>query len=117
MLPLTELTGIEKRRAAMRDYKARLYYRGNVPSKQGQKKIPDRIVREEVAMGFKESGVYRKQFRHFVDGIAVGSESYVRQQIERLRDVGQYKRRKNPIKQLGGIHMSLREQRKTAVLF
>ncbi|MCP4604579.1 MAG: hypothetical protein GY847_29335 [Proteobacteria bacterium] len=31
MLPLSELTGLTKRGEAIRDYKARLYFRGNVP--------------------------------------------------------------------------------------
>lgn len=117
MLPLGELTGYKQRKAALRDYKARLYYRGNVPTKLGQADIPDRIVSEEEARGFKERGVFRKRLRHFADGVVLGSEAFVRKEIERLRDQGIYLRRKNPIPQLGGLQTSLREQRETAVAF
>jgi putative transposase len=117
MLPLGELTGYKQHKAALRDYKARLYYRGNVPTKRGQADIPDRIVSEEEARGFKERGVFRKRLRHFADGVVLGSEAFVRKEIERLRDQGIYLRRKNPIPQLGGMQTSLREQRETAVAF
>ncbi|MCP4604585.1 MAG: hypothetical protein GY847_29365, partial [Proteobacteria bacterium] len=100
-----------------RDYKARLYFRGNVPSKPGQKKISSRVLEEEAARGFTDRGIYRKRLRHFVDGIALGSESYVLEQVERLRESGQYKRRKNAVRQLGGIHMSVREQRQIGAVF
>ncbi|MCP4601932.1 MAG: hypothetical protein GY847_15695, partial [Proteobacteria bacterium] len=76
-----------------------------------------RVLEEEAARGFKDKGVYRKRLRHFVDGIALGSESYVLEQVARLRESGQYKRRKNAVRQLGGIHMSVREQRKIAAVF
>ena len=45
-----------------------------------------------------------------------GTESFIRDQLARLREEGQYLRRKNPIPQLVGIHLSLREQRCTAVV-
>ena len=114
MMPLGELTGYKQRKAGLRDYKARLYYRGNVPTKQGQATIPDRIVREEEARGFKERGIYRKRLRHFVDGVVIGSEGFVRQEIEKLREQGTYLRRKNPIINLGATGTSLRPQRETA---
>ncbi|MCP4603949.1 MAG: hypothetical protein GY847_26075 [Proteobacteria bacterium] len=117
MLPLSELTGLAKRGEAIRDYKARLYFRGNVPSKPGQKAISSRVLEEEAVRGFKDKGVYRKRLRHFVDGIALGSESYVLHQVEQLHESGQYKRRKNAVRQLGGIHMSVREQRQIGAVF
>ena len=117
MLPLGDLTGHKKPKAALRDYKARLYYRGNVSTKQGQVDIPKRILREEEARGFKERGIFRKRLRHFADGVVLGSESYVRQEIEKLREQGTYLRRKNPIAHLKGAGTTLRPQRKTAITF
>ncbi|MDJ0762841.1 MAG: hypothetical protein QNJ97_07605 [Myxococcota bacterium] len=114
MMPLRELTGIAKRRSAIADLKARVYYRGAVPSKTNQRAIPSRIVKEEEARGFKTHGIFRKRVRHFVDGVVIGSQGFVRDQIERLREQGQYKRRKHPIEQMGGLYISLREQRSTA---
>jgi hypothetical protein len=92
-----------------------LYYRGNVPTKEGQKAIPEHIIKAEEAQGFKSKGIYRKRLRYFVDGVVIGSEGFVRREIERLREQGQYLRRKNPIPQLDGINQSLREQRGMAI--
>lgn len=102
---------------AMIEYRERLYYRGNVPTRQGQKMISQKVLDQEIARGFATRGLYRKRLGYFVSGLAVGTESFIRDQLSRLREEGQYLRRKNPIPQLGGIHLSLREQRSTAVIF
>ena len=99
---------------AMIEYRERLYYRGNVPTRQGQKMISQKVLDQEIARGFATRGLYRKRLGYFVSGLAVGTESFIRDQLSRLREEGQYLRRKNPIPQLGGIHLSLREQRSTA---
>lgn len=57
--------------------------------------------------------MYRNRLGYFVDGMAIGSEEFIRGQINRMRDEGRYKRRKNPIPQLDGVHLSLRERRGT----
>ncbi|MDJ0766393.1 MAG: hypothetical protein QNJ97_25690, partial [Myxococcota bacterium] len=106
MMPLRELTGISKRSAAIADLKARVYYRGAVPTKTNQRPIPERIVKEEEARGFKTQGIFRKRVRHFVDGVVIGNKAFIESQIERLREEGQYKRRKHPIAQMGGLYMS-----------
>ncbi|MCP4455014.1 MAG: hypothetical protein GY809_26435 [Planctomycetes bacterium] len=59
----------------------------------------------------------RKRLRFFVDGLVIGSEGFVREHLNRLRDHGSYARRKDPIAQFEGIHLSLREQRCTAADF
>lgn len=114
MIPLTELTGRSKRKEALVDYRARAYYRGNVPSKDKQKAIPDHVILEEEARGFASRGLFSKRLRYYVDGMVVGGEEFVRTHLERLRDMGHYQRRCNPIKQSGGFVMSLREQRGAA---
>ncbi|MCU0665195.1 MAG: hypothetical protein MUC50_23070 [Myxococcota bacterium] len=114
MIPLTRLTGRAKRKDALIDYRARTYYRGNVPSKDKQRAIPDRIIREEEARGFASQGLFRKRLRYYVDGLVVGGEEFVRGYLERLRDSGHYERRCNPIAQEGGFVMTLREQRSVA---
>jgi REP-associated tyrosine transposase len=115
MMPLSEMTGIERRANAISDLKARVYYRGAVPTKENQRPIPKRIIKEEEALGFTSQGVFRKRIRHFVDGVAIGNQEFIRRQIEQLREQGQYKRRRNPIEQMGGMYLSLREQRTTAL--
>lgn len=102
---------------ALREYRERLYYRGNVPTKQGQKAISREVLDREIARGFSSSGLYRKRLGYFVDGLAIGTESFIRDQLAQLREEGRYLRRKHPIHQLGGIHLSVREQRSTAVTF
>lgn len=116
LAPLGDILGIKKHSQALTQYKSRLYYRGAVPTKPGQAAILNKIIKEEEARGFKKSGAYRKKLRFFVDGIALGSEEYIKSHIKIMRETGNYKRRKNPIKQEGG-HMTLREQRSTALEF
>ena len=101
----------------MTEYRNRLYYRGNIPTKEGQAVIPDEIIDDEEKRGFKVRGMYSKQLRYFVDGVILGSEGLIRQQIIQMREAGHYIRRKNPIEQLDGIHLTLREQRTHAVCF
>jgi putative transposase len=117
MAPLQGLLGRRSRAEALVEYRAMLYYRGAVPTKPGQVSIPERVVLEEEARGFKAEGVYRKRLRHFVDGVVIGSEGFVRKEIERLREQGRYLRRQHPIPQLDGLHMSLREQRGEVLAF
>jgi putative transposase len=102
---------------ALREYRERLYYRGAVPTKPGQKAIPQEVLDKEFARGFAARGLYRKRLGYFVDGLAIGTEVFIRDQLAQLREKGRYRRRRHPIPQLGGIHLSLREQRSTAVIF
>ena len=116
LMPLTALFDKTAKRA-LTEYRCFIYYRGQVPTKAGQAAIPQRIVQEEAARGFEASGVYTKRLRYFVDGLVIGSEDFVRQHIQQLRKVGTYTKRKHPIAHLDGLHLSLREQRSTAVAF
>jgi hypothetical protein len=116
LMPLTSLFEKTKKRA-LTEYRSLVYYRGAVPTKPGQAALSQRIVQEEAARGFEVSGVYRKRLRYFVDGLVIGSEGFIRQHLETLRNAGYYARRKHPIPQLEGLALSLREQRSTAVAF
>ncbi len=114
LVPLGQLLGRANGEGALVEYRERLYYRGSVPSKPGQKAISERTLEEEIARGFRVQGMYRKRLGYFVDGLAIGSESFLREQLARLRESGHYRRRRHPISQLGGIHLTLRGQRSTA---
>ncbi len=116
LMPLTSLFAKTKKRA-LTEYRSLVYYRGAVPTKQGQVPVSQRIIKEEEARGFAVRGVYRKRLRYFVDGLVIGSEDFVRTRINQLRESKQYLRRKHPIPQPEGPHLSLREQRGTAVAF
>jgi len=115
LMPLTALFEKTKKRA-LTEYRSLVYYRGEVPTQEGQVAIAQRILKEEAARGFEASGVYRRRLRYFVDGLVVGSEGFIRKHIDVLRDEGAYAKRKHPIPQLEGL-LSLREQRSTAVSF
>jgi len=117
LMPLGEVMAEKDVRRALKEYVARTYYRGSVPTQQGQVAISAEMLAEEVARGFERRGMYRKRLGFFVDGLAVGSEAFIREQLARMREEGRYRRRKNPIRQLGGVHLSLREQRSNAIVF
>lgn len=102
---------------ALQEYREYVYYRGNVPTKPGQRALSQEVLDKEIARGFVARGIYRKRLGYFVDGLAIGTEVFIRDQLARLREEGRYHRRKSPIPQLGGIHLSLREQRTSAVTF
>ena len=114
----------------MEDYRMALYYRGNIvqaevdlspestiSSKNVRPLITEEMIEQERDRGFRTQGIYRKRLRFFVDGMALGGEEFIRQQIQHVRNRGEYQRRKNPIKHLKGFHLTLREQRTHAVQF
>ena len=97
------------------DYKGLLYHRGAIPTKAGQAVLSEELLKQESERGFKRQGIYLKRLRYFTDGLALGGEDWVREQIGRLREAGQILRRENPTEQLDGVHFSLREQRSTFI--
>ncbi len=90
-------------------YRARLLYRGALPTEAGGKAIPEQVLREEENQGFCGRGLYRKRLRYFTDGLVIGSEECIRDWITLLRRQGRYLRRRHPI--IHGELTSLREQR------
>jgi len=118
LAPLTDFLDQRTGTKALVEFRERLYYRGAVPTKEtGQAAISQEVLDAEIARGFKSRGMFRKRLGYFVDGLAIGSEEFIRGQISKMQEEGRYLRRKNPIPQLGGIHLSLREQRGTSIVF
>jgi len=117
LMSLTKILNRKRRKKALVEFRELLYYRGAVPTKEGQAAISEDLLEREISRGFASSGLYRKRLRYFVDGLAVGTEEFVRDQLTLMWEEGRYLRRKNPIPQLGGIHLSLREQRSHAFTF
>jgi len=117
LMSLQEVIEAISEEDALVEYRARLYYRGSVPTKPGQSVIPDHVVEAEEKRGFAVRGVYRRRLGYFVDGLVVGTEEFIRSQLRLLREAGVYQRRRNPIPQLGGVHFTLREQRSTTIVF
>ncbi len=117
LVPLSEFVDQPTKKKALVEFRQLLYYRGSVPTKEGQAAISQEILEREITRGFKARGMYLKRLRYWAEGLAVGSEEFIRSEIGRMREDGRYLRRKNPIPQLGGVHVSLREQRSHAINF
>ena len=111
MAPLAEITGQNTYKEAMQDYKAYVYYRGSVPTKENQASISPLLLKQEEARGFTSAGMFKKRIRHFTDGVVMGSAAYVREKLKEVRNTGQYLRRKNPVSQMEGMYLCLRPQR------
>ena len=83
-------------------YRARLYYRGAVPTRPNQAAIPRWILHQEQQRGFTRAGAFRRRLRFLTDGLAIGPAEKVAQLLETYRKQGRYRRRRHPIPQLGG---------------
>jgi hypothetical protein len=114
LIPLEELFPPEGEMDSYQIYRALLYHRGAVAREPTQGMIPQALRRREQERGFARAGILRRRLRFLTDGIAVGGREPVRALLERYREEGLYRRRKNPIPQLGGVLFSLREQRSHA---
>ena len=114
LIPLEELFPLDAGTDLYSSYRARLYYRGAVPTREGQAAIPRWILHQEHRRGFTRAGAFRRRLRFLTDGLAVGPAEKVAQLLETYRQQGRYRRRRHPIPQLGGVMFSLREQRSNA---
>jgi hypothetical protein len=108
LMPLKDLFGAKTKNAALLEFKARLYYRGGVPTKGNHQVIPNEIIQAEADRGFESRGMYRKRAGYFVDGLALGAVDFVEDIILELRERGVYRHRKNPNKIKEGHFMSVR---------
>ncbi len=116
LIPLEELFPSVPGTDVYGGYRARLYYRGAVPTKDNQAAIPQWILQQEERRGFARAGAFRRRLRFLTDGLAVGPAEKVAQLLEAYRQQGRYRRRRHPIPQLGGVLFSLREQRSHALV-
>ena len=114
LIPLEELFPLDAGTDLYSSYRARLYYRGAVPTREGQAAIPRWILHQEQRRGFTRAGSFSPAFAISDDGLAVGPAEKVAQLLETYRQQGRYRRRRHPIPQLGGVLFSLREQRSNA---
>jgi hypothetical protein len=114
LIPLEELFPAEGGLDSYHTYRALLYHRGAVPTKEGQAAIPEEVLRREEERGFVRPGILRNRLRFFTDGLAIGGFEPVQILVNKYREKGLYTRRRNPIPQLG-LLFSLREQRSHAL--
>ena len=114
LMKVRELIASGSERQSRSEYRYLLYWRGSIPTRAGQKRIPEELAEREAARGYSTGGAFLRRMRYFSAGVAVGSEVFVRRQLTRMRRAGRYRRRANPVPQPGS-HFSLREQRSHAV--
>jgi len=114
LMTMRWLIASRRERDSLGEYRHRLYWRGSIPTREGQARIPEDLAKREAERGHSRSGAFLKRMRYFSEGLAVGSEVFVRRQLTRMRREGRYRRRINPVPQHAG-HFSLREQRSHAV--
>jgi len=55
--------------------------RGYVPTKEGQDLTSQKVLDREIARGFEVRGLYLKRLEYFVDGLAIGAEQFIRDQL------------------------------------
>ena len=116
LIPLEELFPPDPGRDVYTGYRALLYYRGAVPTRDNQAAIPQWVLLQEQRRGFARPGSFLRRLRFMTDGLAVGPAQKVAQLLEAYRQQGRYRRRCHPIPQLGGVMFSLREQRSNALV-
>ena len=114
LIPLKELFPADPGTDPYSSYRALLYYRGAVPTRENQAAIPRWILQQEQRRGFTQVGAFRRRLRFLTDGLAVGPAEKVATLLETYRKQGRYRRRRHPIPQLDGVLYSLREQRSNA---
>ena len=114
LIPLEELLIESAHEDAFSTYRAQLYYRGAVITKQTMVGIPERVLRQEQARGFSTRGAYRFRLRFFTEGLFIGTRIQVEDWITDLKRRGCYLRRKNPVVQKvrEAVVYTLRKQRR-----
>jgi len=88
LMDLHELMNLPFVEDATRSYREMLYYRGNVPSKEKDAIIPDRILEREVERGFEQSGRYLKRVSYLSRGYVVGKRETVEGWLDKLKTWG-----------------------------
>lgn len=105
LMPLQKI--FRGRKDADAEYRARLYWRAGLEVNQENL---DRIIEQEQRRGF-QGGEYQQRIAAFSRGVALGSLRKIGQWVSLFRERGIYRRRNNPIAQLGGLFFTLTEQR------
>lgn len=111
---LNDLVGEISHKKALESYRALIYTRGSISTKENKSEICSKALDQELARNFdfSYSEEKRDHFRFYVDGLVVGSKEKILKWINRLREEGVYLRRKNPVPIKKDLKwFTLREQR------
>jgi hypothetical protein len=110
MMPLSEVLG-RGPESEYKHYRSRVYYRGAVPTKEGQAAISRELLEQEQRGGFENPGTLRNRKAYFTHGVVVGDEESVEPYVRQMKSRGVYTRRSAPVAIEGTDHFSLRKQR------
>ena len=92
------------------EYRWRLYWRGAIPSKQGQASIPPGVIEAEMERGLR-AGVYLEQHQELTRGVVIGPKAIVLGWLEELRQRRIYRRLHQPVPISAGSWKVLRPHR------
>jgi REP element-mobilizing transposase RayT len=99
---------------AFEAYRALVYVRGSVASKERQATIKESVMDREMERNFDLGAKEEKRdhFRFYIDGLVLGARDKVEDWLNRLKESGIYLRRKNPVPIREGMSwFAIREQR------
>jgi REP-associated tyrosine transposase len=84
LLSLKDFLGMRTEKAAIKEFRSRLYYRGTKPTSAKHAKISNKILRQEEARGFRVRGAYLKKISYFSSAGALGSKIFVQRMLKEL---------------------------------
>jgi len=84
--PLKDFIDQPTKKKALVEFRQLLYYRGSVPTKEGQASILVKLLEKEIARGFKFRGMYRTRLRYSAEGVPVRSEEVIRSETGPMRE-------------------------------
>jgi len=87
---------------ARASHRAALYYRGAIPTKEGQGVISETILLDAEKREFGDQGLMTKRIKRFSRGLVIGSELVVADWLDRYLKNGFYRRRTKPLP-CGGV--------------
>jgi putative transposase len=114
LMPLETLLETPDRAKAEKLYWVTLYWRGTIPSKEGDGVIPVEVAKA-IEMEKFGLGCYLSRHEFFSRGGQIGSRETIAAALEKRRRAGIYRRRRHPIPTGVGDLFALREQRSSYV--
>ncbi len=113
LVPLAEILLNTPVDECVHEYRWRLYWRGAIPSKEGQAAIPVQVVNAELERGL-QAGTYLEQRQELTRGVVIGPRALVLEWLDELRRRGIYRRLHQPVPVAAGSWNVLRPQRSRA---
>jgi hypothetical protein len=111
LVDVGEILEAANEKAARKEYRSLLLWRGTEPTREGQASIPRSVVRREEKRGYRVRGAYAKRLAYLTEGLVLGSREFVSLHLKKMMDLGYYLRRREPVEVAGSPYCVLRPQR------